>query len=79
MKISVWHDSASWRVTSYGNGTAFEIINKEAKRSLWFQGDDALEFISELETHRQRLSLPDSLLLIWGDYAEISQEWSAAA
>ena len=41
MRKTVLHDLPDWKVTSYGGGTAYEVVNKRAARSVFFQGEGA--------------------------------------
>lgn len=71
------HDSPRFSLTSWGNGTAYELVNKEAKRSLYFQDDDMLEFQSEYEALTNgapALDYADALQCIWNDYEHVSRE-----
>ena len=73
MKTAIIHDLPNWQVTSYGNGLAYEIVNKETSRCLFFQGDDADIFrdsLSALTDKRPSLSYSDALECIWSDYNE---------
>jgi hypothetical protein len=59
-------DTADYTVTSYGNGVAYEFINKRAKRSVFVQGDDAEQLRADLDsewrTHTD----------VWCDYDSVS-------
>ncbi len=41
--------SDKWRIVSFGNGAAYELINIEAYDSLFFQDDAAIDFHSEMK------------------------------
>ena len=64
-KIAIYstHDYAVW---SYGNGLAYEFINKRANRSVFVQGDDAETFRADLD-HPYR-----TLTDVWCDYESVS-------
>ncbi len=49
MQSTVIHSLPGWQVTSLGNGLAYELLNKRAKQSIFFQGDDAEIFRTSLE------------------------------
>ncbi len=40
----------NYELISHGNGLAYELNNTAVKRSVFLQGDDALQFETELET-----------------------------
>ena len=48
-KQTVIHDHDGWRVTSYGNGAAYLLEDTQNNTSVFFQGDDALQFEGELD------------------------------
>lgn len=47
--IETVYDLPRYCVRSYGNGTAYEMIDKATANSMFFQGDDALKFEREIE------------------------------
>jgi hypothetical protein len=59
-------DNRSFRVTSYGNGFAYDFYNKRTDESVFFQGDDAATFEAEMDSRR-------SLSNLWSDYSEVAQ------
>ncbi len=61
-------------VTSWGNGTAYELRDRRAKRSVFFQGDDALTFEAELEASIEARGLNEGISFLVGEYAEIMEE-----
>jgi hypothetical protein len=79
MKKTVIHNLPDWRVTSWGNGLAYEIANMRTSQSVYFQGDDALEFSDRLELLTEsrtgpRFSFADALGCLWSDYSELATD-----
>lgn len=75
MRSTIIHDLPEWRVTSYGNGLAYEIAEKASGKTLYFQGDDAAQFRDEFDGLTGRapsLDFADALRVIWNDYSEIA-------
>lgn len=75
MRSTIIHDLPEWRVTSYGNGLAYEIEHKPDGRTLYFQCDDATQFRDEFDGLTNRapsLDFSDALRVIWNDYSEIA-------
>lgn len=75
MRSVIIHDLPEWRVTSYGNGLAYEIEHKPDGRTLFFQGDDAVQFRDEfdgLTSKMPALDFSDALRVIWSEYQEIA-------
>ena len=75
MRSVIIHDLPEWRVTSWGNGLAYEIEHKPDGRTLFFQGDDAAQFHDEFDGLTSRapsLDFADALRVIWNDYSEIA-------
>jgi len=75
MRSTIIHDLPDWRVTSLGNGLAYEIEYKPDGRTLYFQGDDAAQFRDEFDGLTNRapsLDFADALRVIWNDYSEIA-------
>lgn len=75
MTETIIHDLAEWRVTSYGNGLAYELAHKPSGETVFFQGDDAAQFREELENlteGKPSLDYADALRIIWHDYAELA-------
>lgn len=59
-----------FEVTSYGNGTAYAIEERATGRSIYFQGDEAAQFIDELDQASDALgSYELALARLWSDYA----------
>lgn len=76
MRSCVIHDLPQWRVTSYGNGLAYDIEHKPSGRSVFFQGDDADTFREEfdiLTCGLPALSFADALQAIFSEYEEFAQ------
>lgn len=76
MKSSTIHNLPDWQVRSWGNGLSYEIENRKAKRSIFFQGDDAAGFRTEFDAltlNSPALDYADALAVIWDFYSEISQ------
>jgi hypothetical protein len=76
MKQSIWHSSCRFTVTSYGNGTAFELKHNPSAKSVFFQGDDAIDFAErwdDLERAQPETPTADLVALIWDDYQEIAE------
>lgn len=77
MRATIIHDCAPFRLVSYGNGSAYALINLDANRDVYLQGGDALEFYSELEaltTGTPALDYRDAFAALWSDYEHISTE-----
>lgn len=75
MRSTIIHDLPEWRVTSYGNGLAYEIAEKASGKTLFFQGDDATQFRDEFDGLTSRapsLDFADALRVIWSEYQEIA-------
>lgn len=75
MRSVIIHDLPGWRVTSWGNGLAYEIEHKPDGRTLYFQGDDAAQFRDEfdaLTSGTPSLDFADALRVIWSEYQEIA-------
>lgn len=69
------HDLLEWRVTSYGNGIAYDLTHKPSGDSVFFQGDDAEQFREEFDGLTEgapALDFSDALRVIWHDYSEIA-------
>lgn len=69
-----------FRVTSYGNGAAYLFENIEAKRDIFFQGDDATQFRDEWDAYEASARFAECALgQLWDDYSEASTPsgWSA--
>lgn len=78
MKSVIIHNLPDWRVTSYGNGLAYEIANKRLSLALLFQGDDAAEFRTQIDALTDgppALDYADALAAIWHDYSEGAAPW----
>ena len=48
MKITTIIDTPEFRIVSHGNGLAYQFINKEIDEEVFFQGEDALAFVREI-------------------------------
>lgn len=75
MQSRIIHDPPEFRVTSWGNGLAYDLEHKPSGRSVFFQGDDAAQFRDELQalTEGARcLSYADALLALWHDYEGVA-------
>lgn len=72
MTENILHDLPEFRVTSFGNGTAYELAHKPSGKTVFFQGDDAEQFREEFDGLSARLDFADALRVIWHDYAEIA-------
>jgi hypothetical protein len=74
MHSTTIHDLPDWRVTSWGNGLAYEIEHKPSGRDIFFQGDAADEFRTEfdnLTTGLLCLSFADALQAIFAEYEDL--------
>lgn len=74
MRSVIIHDLPDWRVTSWGNGLAYEIEHKPDGRTLFFQGDDAAQFRDKfdgLTSGPPSLDFADALRVIWNNYLGI--------
>lgn len=77
MKSTIIHDCAPFRLVRYGDGSAYDFINLDANRDVYFQGGDAIEFYSELEAlteGKYGLDYRDAFAVLWSGYSEISTE-----
>lgn len=71
MRSCIIHDLPEWRVTSYGNGLAYEIMRKPDCASVFFQDDAAGEFREEFERLTESapyLEFADALAIIFQDH-----------
>lgn len=78
MRSVIIHDLPEWRVTSYGNGLAYEIAHSPSGKTIFFQGDDAEIFRNRFETLTDGtvqpvLDFDTALSIIWHDYSEIAE------
>ena len=48
MRSIVIYERDGWRLTSFGNGWAYQLDDMESGTSAWFQDDDAREFASRV-------------------------------
>jgi hypothetical protein len=69
------HNTTSFKVDSWGHGLAVLFTNKAANREVFFQGDDASCFLSEID-HSDAMGWPyeRTFANLWSDYEEHSQE-----
>lgn len=75
MRSTVIHDLPEFRVTSWGNGLAYDLAHKPSGRSVFFQGEDAGTFRDELDALTSGtpcLDYGDALRAIWHDYEGIA-------
>lgn len=71
------HDFPEFRLTSWGNGAAYCLLNKYENRELFFQDDDALEISDEIDRlteNKPHLDYVDALAVIWNDYEHCARE-----
>lgn len=78
MRSVIIHNLPDWRVTSYGNGLAYEIAHKPSMKTIFFQGDDAAQFRDEFDqmteaSNGPQLDFADALRAIWHDYGSLAQ------
>lgn len=76
MQTTIIHDLTGWQVTSWGNGVAYEVFNKLTDQDIFFQGEDADAFRSEIEELTENspyLNYSDALRVIWNRYADAMQ------
>jgi len=69
------HDLPDWRVTSWGNGLAYEIEHKPSRVGIFFEGDDADQFRTEFDNLTAGLpclSFADALQAIFAEYEEFA-------
>ncbi len=72
MASIMWHDTRRYSLTSWGNGTALELMEKASSRTIHFQGDDAralLDGLKVLTEGRPCLTYDDALGCLWYNYA----------
>jgi hypothetical protein len=75
MRSTIIHDLPDWRVTSWGNGLAYEIEHKPSGRDMFFQGEDAEQFrtkFDNLTAGLPCLSFADALQAIFAEYEEFA-------
>jgi len=72
-KLTMDFGSDRFEVISYSKGSTYVLQDKVGKRSIWFEGGDALEFDSELDIYLDALGT-GALAELWGQYAEVSRE-----
>ena len=58
-----------YHVTSFGNGTAYEITRVSDGASVLLQGDDAVQLESEIESANSRYTADD----VCGNYDEVME------
>ena len=64
--MTLIHDSAPFKLHSYGMGFAYRLVHVALDRDIWFEGDDATQFCDELDA--RAVAQPDRL------YADILRE-----
>ncbi len=77
MRQTIIHETESFKVTSYGNGTAYTLAHKPDGKSVFFQGDDATRFREEKETNENAFPHEDYEFIlgeIWSDYAHVATQ-----
>ena len=82
MRSTIIHELPGWRVTSYGNGLAYEVAHKPLGMAIFFQGDDAGEFRDTLEGLTESapfLDYSDALAIVWNDHSESATQWRIEA
>lgn len=82
MRCAIIHELPGWRVTSHGNGLAYEVAHKPLGMAIFFQGDDAAQFRDELDALTEgtpALDYADALAAIWHDYSDGATQWRVDA
>lgn len=49
MRMTVWSENADYKLTAFGGGWGFELLEKATDKSVWVQDDDAHTMESEYE------------------------------
>ena len=70
MKLVTIFNTPNYVVVSHGNGFAYEFVNKTLDRTLFVQGDDAIQFSDELAAYLNVGDEPIDTRLadLWSDY-----------
>ena len=72
MKPVILAAHSGYRLTSYGNGTAYTLAETETGLSVFFQGDDATLFREEMEVFEEHNPEDDLLEYLWCLYSGIA-------
>ena len=70
MRVTVLIETPEFRVTSHGNGLAYEFraLTGANEASAFFQGDDASTFETELQSFREAFGNERGLQELWNQY-----------
>lgn len=82
MRSNLIHTTRRFTCLAYGNGLAYALSHKLSGDSVLFQGDDADQFRTELDTltnGRLPLSYDEALGVLWNDYHAAADPGVAAA
>jgi hypothetical protein len=79
MRSFTMHDGNRFRFVSYGNGLAYLLSDKQSKRSLHVQGDDASELertMDGIEAAQPTLTYAEVLAWLWDqcDYQAMADQ-----
>ena len=79
MRTVTIHETPCFTITSCGGGFAYLFANKITNRHVFFQGDDADAFRTEMETIDASsmalgASYDDLFGAVWADYADVLPE-----
>lgn len=75
MRSTITHRAGPYRVTSWGNGMAYELAHIEAKRSVLFQTDyDVRDFEAHLDAADANEPYAVTLARMWEIYSDASDE-----
>ena len=73
MKTTSLYNTKNYAVVSLGNGAMYEFVNKAIDCTVFFQGDDALQFEEELHCYTEAKCSTDTALNgLWEDYVDVS-------
>lgn len=76
MQTNVIHDLPEFKVTSLGNGLAYELQRKRCGRSIFFQDEGAANFCDDLNALTSKvpcLDFTNALRYLWNEYQEYAQ------
>lgn len=76
MKTVTVFNTSSFVIVSLGNGIAYEFVNKPLDRTVFVQGDDAIQFSDELAAYLNTKTdepIEARLADLWEDYAPVAR------
>ena len=74
MRSLIILNTDKFQITSYGQGVAYQFVNKRTCRDILFQGDDALLFHAELvDMWDGHLPYDRFLARVWDEFAHLSE------